>query len=108
MLTIRRDDARKRWVDDPLRRGIAELYVFLLIFIPHRYNNNARKYLTLLLFSTWAAIEIGTAFHLATVPSQFSLIRGLVLILLGRMWGLELNNFAGVEYSNESNNQDSD
>jgi len=68
-----------------------------LVWIPHEYNNLTRKVATLILFGGWILIEVGAAFGFAMLPNHFIYIRGFVLILLGRMWGLELNNFAGVE-----------
>jgi len=107
MPDVSRDDARKGLFTNPKRRLTAELYCFLLIFVPHTYNDNSRKYLTLILFLAWGLIEVGAAFGVAMIPNQFVYIRGLVLVLLGRMWGLELNNFAGVEFtSREEQNGD--
>ena len=99
MPDVGRDDARYKLVERPKRRLLAEAYCLLLVFVPHTYNNNSRKLLTLILFLAWGAIEIGAAFGLAMLPDQFLFIRALVLVLLGRMWGLELNNFAGVEFT---------
>jgi len=106
---VSRADTQESWVTAPFRRFKAELFCFLLIWFPHKHNNNTRKYLTLLVFFAWGAIEIGAAFGYATVPNQFMFLRGIVLVLLGRMWGLEINNFAGLEFieaSDRNENQD--
>jgi len=108
MPDVSRDDARKGLFTNPKRRLTAELYCFLLIFVPHTYNDNSRKYLTLILFFAWALIEVGAAFGVAMIRNQFIYIRGLVLVLLGRMWGLELNNFAGVEFTTRDENDGND
>jgi len=95
---VRRADTQHSWLDCPYKRLKAEVFCFLLVWFPHKDNNNTRKILTLLVFLSWGAIEIGAAFGYATLPNQFVLVRGVVLVLLGRMWGLEINNFAGVEF----------
>jgi len=95
---VRRSDTQLSWTEAPYTRAKAELFCFLLVWFPHKHNNNTRKMLTLVVFVIWGAIEAGAAFGAATLPNQFVLIRGIVLVLLGRMWGLEINNFAGLEF----------
>ena len=106
MPDVSREDARYSWFENPQKRLKAELFCFLLIFVPHPYNNNLRKGLTVVLFIVWSIIEIGAFFGLGAIPDQFVFVRGLVLILLGRMWGLELKNFAGVEFVPLNNDND--
>jgi len=102
-MDVQRDDARQSWLSHPRRRAKAEVLALLLIFVPHKYNSRYQKLFTLMVFSAWFTIEIGAAFEYAHIPDQFALIRGIVLILIGRMWGLELNNLAGIEFSNLNN-----
>jgi len=73
------------------------MYCFARTFWFHEDNNHQRKLATLIVVSTWAAIEVGAAFGVADIPDQFLLFRLVVGALLGRMWGIEVNNFAGVE-----------
>jgi len=101
-MSLAREDARKSFTTAPIRRIKAELFCFLLIWVPHKYNSPTRKVATLSVFAVYVAIEIGAAFNLAMLPPQFTFVRGLVLVLLGRMWGLELNNFTGVEFIQDS------
>jgi hypothetical protein len=104
-----RDDARQRLRDDPTRRLYAELYCFFLTFVFHDGNNHTRKAFTIAIVGVWAAIELGAAFGYATVPDQFFFLRVVVGVILGKMWEIEVNNFAGVEFgygddSNDSSN----
>lgn len=95
---VRPEDTRVAFRESPLRRIVAELYCLLLTFVFHPHNDNQRKAATLLVVGVWAAIEIGAAFGTATLPEQFYFLRLVVGIVIGRMWGIEINNFAGLEF----------
>jgi len=100
-------DARRPWHRQPLRRAYAELYCLLLTVVFHDGNNHGRKALTILLVVAWAAIEVGAAYGLATLPDQFFVLRLVVGLVIGRMWGIEMNNLAGVEFSYSDAEDDS-
>lgn len=91
------DHAHSRFRDHPLRRLYAELYCLALTFIFHQGNNHGRKLATLVVVGVWASLEVGAAYGAAELPNQFTYIRLFVGILIGRMWGIEFNNIAGLE-----------
>jgi hypothetical protein len=88
----------RRFRDDPIGRTKAEVWTFLLTFVFHDDNNDGRKLATILLVVVWALIEVGAAFGYAQLPEQFFFLRVVVGIMIGRMWGIEINNFAGLEF----------
>lgn len=92
------EDVHKPFRERPGRRIAAELYCLALSFWFHPNNNHGRKAATILVVGVWAAIEVGAAFGPADLPNQFSFLRLFVGVLVGRMWGIEINNFAGVEF----------
>jgi len=96
---IQPDDTQRRFRDSPVKRSLVEVYCFLLTFWFWEDNNNGRKGMTLLIVLVWAALEVGAAFGYAELPSQFSFLRLFVGILVGRMWGIQFNNFAGLEFN---------
>ncbi len=98
-MSIQRDDVRRSFRESPLRRLLAEGYTFWLVFRPHDENHDGRKAITILVVGVWAIMEVGSAFGAATLPDQFFFIRLVVGVLIGRMWGIEINNFAGVEFA---------
>lgn len=99
-------DARRSLLDAPLRRLYAELYCLWLTLVFHDGNHHGRKALTILIVGVWALLEVGAAFGYAHLPEQFYMLRLGVGILVGRMWGIELNNFAGVEFTYNGNRSD--
>lgn len=98
-MTVSREDARASITERPLRRLVAELYCLSHVFVPTEANNNARKVGTVLVVLAWAMIEVGSAYGVAELPEQFFYIRVFVGVLIGRMWGIQINNFAGVEFT---------
>jgi hypothetical protein len=104
------EHARQRFRDEPVGRTLAELYCLYLTFIFHDKNHDLRKFATIVLVGVWAVLEVGAAFELATLPEQFVYIRLLVGVLVGRMWGIEFDNFAGlaVDYPNSETGEDGD
>lgn len=92
-------DARRSFLDAPVRRLYCEVYCLALTLIFHDGNHDGRKALTILVVGVWALLEVGAAFGAATLPNQFFFLRLVVGVLIGRMWGIELNNFAGVEFA---------
>lgn len=106
-MVVSRDDARASLFKHPRRRIAAELYTFSLVFRFHVDNNDGRKFATLLVVGVWAALEVGAAYGFASLPNEFYFIRIFVGILIGRMWGIQFNNFAGLEFS-YTNQSDSD
>lgn len=98
-MSCRPDDVHASFSERPLDRVRAELVCLSLAFRPHANNSHARKAGTILVVGVWAALELGAAFGVAMLPEQFTFIRLFVGVLIGRMWGIEINNFAGVEFS---------
>lgn len=92
------DDVRRRFRDAPIRRLLAELYCLYLTFIFHPNNDHGRKAATLGVVGVWGLIEIGGAYGYATLPDQFYFLRLLIGAMVGRMWGIEIDNFAGIEF----------
>jgi len=92
-------DVQRPWRDAPLRRLVAELYCLSLVFRFHTDNNDGRKAATLLVVLAWAAIEVGAAYGVATLPNEVWYLRIAVGILIGRMWEIQINNVAGVGLS---------
>jgi len=92
------DALRRRWRDDPQGRVVAEAYCLLLTLVFHDGNSHGRKLLTILVVLVWGVLEVGAGFGVARLPDQFVFIRVVVGVLLGRMWGIEINNFAGIEF----------
>jgi len=91
-------DVFRSWLQNPGSRLRAELYTLWLTFRPHKDNHDGRKAITILVVGVWAVMEVGSAFNYATLPDQFFFIRVVVGVLIGRMWGIEINNFAGLEF----------
>lgn len=104
----RPDDVRRSFLDAPLARVRAELYCLYLTVRPHPDNNHARKAGTLIVILVWGVLEVGSAFGAANLPSQFTFLRLFVGVLIGRMWGIEINNFAGVEFGHTAMNTNGD
>ena len=92
-------DVQRPWRDAPFRRLVAELYCLSLVFRFHRDNDHTRKAATLVVVVVWGAIEVGAAYGVATLPSEVWYLRLAVGILVGRMWGIQVNNVAGVGLS---------
>lgn len=105
-MSIQRRDAKRPFLEAPIRRAYCELYCFVLTFVFHQNNHDGRKFVTLVVVGVWAALEVGSAFGVATLPDQFFFIRVVVGVLIGRMWGIEINNFAGVEFTHTRTNSD--
>ena len=78
----------------PMRYLLAQAYCGYLVFRFHGDNNHLRKAVTLLVVIVWGVLEIGAAFGLATLPSEFLYLRLFVGILLGKMWDIEFQTFA--------------
>lgn len=80
----------------PIARLWAELYCLGLTFVFHGGNNHIRKAVTLLLFAVWGGITVGLSFESVSVvqPPFYSVITGLVFLIIGRMWDIEVDNFA--------------
>jgi len=104
-MSVSREDVRRGFFEDPVRRLRAELYCLWLTFIVHEENNDARKAVTLVVVGVWGIMEVGSAFGVAELPNQFYLLRVVVGVLIGRMWGIEINNFAGVEFTHTDENR---
>lgn len=104
------DALGRRVRDDPRGRVLAELYCLVLTVVFHDGNSHARKALTILVVGVWGVVEVGAAFGYANLPNQFVYLRIVVGVLIGRMWGIEINNFAGVEiaYGDSEDSEDAD
>jgi len=101
---------RLPWSHAPIKRFWAEMYCFALVFWFHADNHDGRKAITLVVVLVWAAIELGAAFGYANLPSEFFFLRIVVGIVVGRMWGIQITNVAGVElgYKGTDDKDDSD
>jgi len=89
-------------------RLYAELYCLGLAFVFHDGNNHVRKALTLLLFLVWGAVTVGLSFEsVGTVqPPFYPVMTGIVFLIIGRMWNIEVNNFAGLRLGDERSGDD--
>jgi hypothetical protein len=60
-------------------------------------NNDARKHLSTVLVLTWSALTIGFAAGVFGNPSVvfYGPLTAFVWMLIGRMWGLEVQGLAG-------------
>lgn len=89
-------DVRASFSDAPIRRIYAECYTLGLTFIFHERNNHLRKALTMLVAVVWAVLEVANALDAigVTLPPLFEFFRLFVMILIGRMWNIEINSFA--------------
>lgn len=101
-MSVRKEDAKRSFLESPMRRAYCEVYCLALTFVFHDNNNDGRKLVTVVVVGVWAALEVGSAFGYAELPDQFFFIRVVVGVLIGRMWGIEINNFAGVEFVHTS------
>lgn len=98
-----------KWHERPFARLKAEFFCLLLIVVPHKYNNNTRKYATLLFVLIWGVMRVLILSTSATPPPIMSYIDGLVLLIVGKMWGIEsaiMQSYATVKEPG-SNNDDS-
>jgi hypothetical protein len=68
------------------------LFAGLLTFYPHEYNADTRKLVTVLVFATWAVIEVLAALGIAAAPKLMVYLRPAVFLILGQMWGIEIVN----------------
>lgn len=107
-MVIERRDVRRSFRVSPVRRAVAELYCLLRTFTTTEDNHDSRKYATVLVVAAWATIEVGAAFRVANLPDQFLFLRLVVGVIVGRMWGIEVNNFAGVEFRYDEEGTDGD
>lgn len=101
-------DARQSFADAPRVRLYAELYCFLLVFVFHSRNNHLRKAVTLLLVIVWGVITIGLsfdAFHVSS-PPFYGTLTAAVFLILGRLWDIELTNFAQVGMQSSGDDED--
>lgn len=101
-----RDQLRADLAAPRYRRFKAEAYCLLLSMVPHKGNHYGRTLATMALLLVWASIEIGAAFDYAELPDQFFFLRLVVGVVIGRMWGIEINNVAGVEIGYRTDNGD--
>lgn len=78
-----------------------ELYCLLLVFLPYEGNSDGRKLIVTLITGTSILIAILDSIGLANPPSYFRywlIFNGLIV---GRMWGIQFNNIAGVSISHD-------
>jgi hypothetical protein len=103
-MPVRPEDTRESFRDAPLTRLRAELYCLGLVFWFWDGNNHARKAATIVLVSTWGVVTVGLTFDsLSTAkPPFYIVLTGIVFLIIGRMWDIQINNFAGVELNNDS------
>jgi len=102
------DDARTSFTESPRRRISAELRCFLLVFWMYETNNDSRKAVTILAVAVYALLELGAAFGYANLPAEFFYMRLFIGILIGRMWGIQFNNVAGLSFEPINSEDDSD
>ena len=103
-----RDHCRTDFRCAPHRRLIGEAVCFGLIFVPYNGNNNTRKFVTAILTVAAALIIVGDAFGIADPPNYFLYLLLFVGVIVGRMWGIQFNNIAGVEFSYDTQDTDSE
>jgi hypothetical protein len=84
--------ALSQWRSRP--RAALKCYLFagLHTFDPHAYNADTRKLVTVLVFVTWAVIEVLGALDIAAAPKLMKILRPAVFLILGQMWGIEIVN----------------
>jgi hypothetical protein len=68
------------------------LFAGALTLVPHEYNANTRKLVTILVFATWAVIEVLGSLNVAAAPGLMVYLRPAVFLILGQMWGIEIVN----------------
>jgi hypothetical protein len=96
-----REDCRELaapWVTRPKLRLALEALAIRRTFVPYDGNNDARKILTTILGVTWMILTIGYASgRFGADPSLvfYGPLSALIGLLVGRMWGLEVQGLAG-------------
>jgi len=64
----------------------------VLVFVPHKNNNNVKKVLTVGFFTVWAALTVGEAagvFELQTL--SYGLMSALVFSIIAKQHDIELD-----------------
>lgn len=94
------DDCRELihpWLTQPRRQATTELYALIRTFRPVPQNNDARKHLSTILVATWSVLTLGLAGGWFGNPSVvfYGPLTALVFLIVGRMWGLEVQGLAG-------------
>jgi len=80
-----------------VKRTVWKLYmeasVLMYVFSPKTRANpmNVGEWLaSMVLFTTWGVIMVGISFGFAEKPPHWYIISGVVLVIFGRMWGINL------------------
>jgi len=81
-----------QWRSRPGAAFKCYLFAGLLTLIPHEYNADTRKLVTVIVFAMWAVIEVLAALDIAAAPGLMIYLRPAVFLILGQMWGIELVN----------------
>lgn len=96
--------ALSQWRSRPAAALKCYLFAGLLTFYPHEHNADTRKLVTVLVFTTWAVIEVLAALNWAAAPGLMVYLRPAVFLILGQMWGIEIVNMQafGVSLASET------
>ncbi|WP_134672608.1 hypothetical protein [Halorussus marinus] len=84
--------ALSQWRSRPREALKCYLFAGLLSFYPHEYNADTRKLVTVLVFVTWAVIEVLAVAGVGSAPGLMVYLRPAVFLILGQMWGIEIVN----------------
>ena len=100
--------ALTHWRSRPTAALKCYLFAGLLTFYPHEYNADTRKLVTVLVFTTWALIEVLAAIDVAAAPGLMTYLRPAVFLILGQMWGIEIVNMQafGQQVADTTEDQD--
>jgi hypothetical protein len=101
-------DARRSFLDAPVRRLYCEVYCLALVFWLHEDNNHTKKMLTWVLTALVAPVVFAASFGYANPPNYFWPLAALWGAILARMHDFELNNFAGVEFTYDDDGDTND
>lgn len=110
-MTLRDDcrDLARPWIHAPWRRLGIELRALKLTCLTVPENNDARKYITLVFVLTWATLTVLIGTERVPDPSAvyYGPFTALVFLLVGRMWGVEVERLlAGFNVPTESDDDD--
>lgn len=86
-----------------------ETIALIRTFYPHKDNNTVSKLISLVFVTGWVTVTIMSSIEsIQTVrPLYYGIYTAIVFLILGRIWGLEVDSLvAGVSTSSDENNDD--
>jgi hypothetical protein len=98
--------ALTNWRARPAAALKCYLFAGLLTFYPHEYNADTRKLVTVLVFVTWAVIEVLAVAGVGSAPDLMVYLRPAVFLILGQMWGIEIVNMQAFGDNQATNTED--